>query len=769
MRRDSDLGHKIGPRLSQLMVQSVIAARRGLAPHEARVQAAGLQQVIDRMGHEHAAMIDPIVRQLLERGELPDDLAAMIGRAASGEHQWESRALAGLVMGSAQSALGTIISNYMFPVTGAYVAASPHLPPDPGTLATLVAHGFAGEGDAAENAARQGINNYWFGEMVAAAYNWIDMGSLIQLERRGMLGEAGFHNFARVAGFEPQAISMYRTLAREYLTPADAALAVLRGNMDIADGQSVAAKSGINADDFRTIINNTGEPLGLMQLLEAYRRGIISDAELEKGILESRVRDEWIPVAKALRYEPMSTADAADAALRGHLTEQAAADIAQLNGLRPADWPAYWANQGAPPSDLQLLELWRRGYIDEGTVDQGLQEGRLRNAWIPAVKHLRYERMPTADALDAWLRGHLDTEQAETIINDNGLDPRDVAAAFGNAGNPLALGMLADALNRGLIDETRYKTGFRESRYRDEWADLAIRLAKRPMTAADAIDASVQGNLTKDQAREISEANGLRPEDFDPLWATAGDPLSRTEIQELYNRGLVSAEIVRQALRESRLKDKYIDDAEKLAVRLPEEFQVQRLMAIGVISTETALRMLMDLGYTHQVAAMFVTEAEVTATGEHRQLAAGQVSALYEARIIDHATATGYLTQLHYTSAAASLILTLADHKRQQAILQTGVTGIRKLFLAYRISDTSARGDLGNLGLDHEAVNAYMKAWNTERMHAVKQLTEAQVMKAFKLALFDPKNADNNKKLACERLTQMGYDETDATLLIQGA
>src|SRR5262249_37522940 len=159
--------------------------------------------------------------------------------------------------------------------------------------------------------------------------------------------------------------------------------------------------------------------------------------------------------------------------------------------------------------------------IDESTVDQGLQQGRLRNNWIPAIKRLRFERLPTAEAIDAWLRGHLTQKQAEAIVNDNGLDPRDIDAAFGNAGNPRALARRAEALTRGYIDKAGYKPCFRQSRSGDEWAGLAIRLAKKRMTTADAVDASVQGHLTKDQAKRIAEENGLTPDDFEPVWETA--------------------------------------------------------------------------------------------------------------------------------------------------------------------------------------------------------------------------------------------------------
>lgn len=60
MRTDRQLGDKLGPKLAQLMSDAVIRTRRQLAPHEARVQQAALQALIDRAGHEVAGLWRPL-------------------------------------------------------------------------------------------------------------------------------------------------------------------------------------------------------------------------------------------------------------------------------------------------------------------------------------------------------------------------------------------------------------------------------------------------------------------------------------------------------------------------------------------------------------------------------------------------------------------------------------------------------------------------------------------------------------------------------------
>lgn len=768
-RSERVAGERIGPRLAELLAHAVIVTRRHLAPVEAQIRAAGTQRVIDRMGHEMAEHYRPLLEPLLagEYGDLHPDVAAFLADAASGTDQWKSAGA--FIFGSIQSSLGTVINNAVAPAAYALTRPSPNLRLDPYTVSGLVARGILDYGLAVEDAASQGIDSGKLGTLIEAQTLPPDPSVLAELINRELISEADAERWMTRSAIPAQLRGPLTQLRRLLLSPAEAGLAVLRGNMSQAEGAQIAGWSGMHATDFQTVIDNTGEPLGLMQLLEAYRRGIIDESRLERGIRQSRVRDEWIPAAVALRYEPMSTADAADAALRGHLTESAAQVIAEQNGLRPSDWAAYFANQGNPPGDMQLLELWRRGFIDESRVDLGLREGRLRDEWIHDLKHLSTVRLPTADAADAWLRGHLDHAAAETIMRQNGLAPEDIPLVFGNAGNPLALEQLLEAYRRDFIDHDTFVKGFKESRYRDEWAGTALELRYHPISEAVAIEAAVQNQTTIENARRISEQNGLLPDQFDIALRTAGEPPSRDQLFELFNRGIIGDAELTQGLRESRLKDKYIGVIERLRVRQPQEFQIQRLLILGVIDHETGIRLLMELGYSRELAVAFVTEAEVTATGEHRHLMAREITQLYENRIIGRDEAISLLTGIHFTRETAELMCDLADHQRDQKILNTGIAGVRKLYLAHRIGDTEAKADLLALNLGSDGADLYMRVWHIERKSTVKTLTEAQIIKAYKLNLFDPKDAKKNREMCCARLSQLGYDDTDATLLIEGA
>jgi hypothetical protein len=775
-RGDRELGDKLGPKLVSLVTTATLAARRGLADHEARVHAAGVQQVIDRAGHEVADLYRPLLVPYLADDAANPAIRDFLSRAASGTHQWQ--AIAGLAVGAsgAPNALSQIFSNELAPLVYDTVETNPHLIPDIGTITGLAARGLIGP-DVAQHSGRQlGFTGGWTSALTLAAQTAPGLGELLELLRRGQMSWQDVAGWLERAGINEHLWSPLISLRRTLLSPADAALAVLRGTISDHAGLSIAEQNGLTESDFGILIGNTGEPLGLMQLLEAYRRGFISEETLKRGVLQSRVRDEWFGTALKLAFSPISTADAIDAAQRGHISEDTAAAIARQNGVEPAQIPILVANAGNPPAPEQLLELWRRGRINEHQVNTGLLEGRTKDAWIPQIKDLRYQPISTADAVDAWVRGHIDQATADRIIIENGTEPDQAVILRDNAGNPPALMQLLEAYRRGFIGQAALETGIRESRYRDEWLPTFLKLRFSPMSTADAVDAALQGELTVEAARDKARQNGLEPEDFDPLYKTAGEPLARTELQQLFNRDLISMGQFQQGLRESRLKDKYVPLATELHTRLLAPRDVTELVSEGVMSAAVGLAKLRQLGYAKDDAAALITLAADRATGNHKQLATGQTQKLYADRIIDHATAVSLLEQLHWTATDAAMLLRLADYQAEEEIFRSGISAIRNQFVNGRADSTDATADLLGLGLPQPSVARYLQLWKLEKGMVTKHLSVAQIIKAMKLGLLVKQEQlttaqweTANQKAAHERLTALGYGSTDAQLLIDGA
>lgn len=577
------IGDRVGPRLAALVGKYVTAARSDHAPIEARIRQVATQKLIDKAGQEVADHLAEFVSAAIEAN--PDMHPAVKGyltRTASGKHQLQ--AIAGhLAMAGATSVLSTLLSNELAPFGYDAVSLNPHLRVDQSTAATLAAQGIIDIGTAQAEGNAQGYDNDRMGWLIEAAVANVDSATLGQLLNRGLIEKITADFLINRAGYPASIQQALLALRFEPLSPADAALAVLRTEMSQDAGAAKAALSGVTGDDFGTLVANTGEPPGAETLMEALRRRLIDEERFRRGIAQSRIRNEWDDVLLALRFEPMST--------------------------------------------------------------------------------------------------------------------------------------------------------------------------------ADAVEAVVQNHLTADQAAQIAEDNGLEPGQVSTLIENAGEPLSRTELEQLYNRGEIDLATVKQGLRESRLKDKYVDDAVLLRRRLPEPRQVVSMVAHGVLTHDQAAQLLIDYGFTPADAALLIAEGTATKLGAHKDLTVGEIKQLYSDGVFSAAQAGSYLQLLGYDASESGFLIASWDMLAQAATTRQAVNVIRSRFVARKLDWPQAAALLTALGIPDTAQAKYQATWTIEQDARVAGLSEAQIVKAHKDGLISGQDAH-------DRLAVLGYPDDDVNILL---
>lgn len=423
-------GDKLGAKLSRLFVQNQVALRRQLAPIEAKISAAGSQLVIDRAGEELAALMGPFWEAALKEGgtDVHPLLRQHGERVASGHNQWES------ILGNAQmafsGALGSTISNLVFPVTALINLADTNLPVDPQTGAQAAAAGLVTMDAAIRNAGA-------FGYVQEAAELWYQLSQavpgaapLYDMRNRGLIDDDTVNYWLTRSALPPSLVDAVAQLRIALLSPADAALAVLRGNMTMDDGLAVAAASGLSADDFNILIGNTGEPLALEEMLLLYRWGKMDKATLERGILQSRIRDEWIPYAEMLGIVPPSGAEVIDALVRGQIGRDEALNRWQVSGGDPTWFETAYTSNANPPSPTELAQMAHRGIIpwtgvgpDVLSFQQGIYEGDTKDKWEPALVQNAVYYPPPREISTLVKEGGLSQDEAEKLWTEAGLPP----------------------------------------------------------------------------------------------------------------------------------------------------------------------------------------------------------------------------------------------------------------------------------------------------------------------------------------------------------
>src|SRR5574337_542374 len=389
--RDQALGSKLGPRLAQLMAQATIATKQGLADTEHRLRVNSTRTIVDWAGVEFSQIMGPLLDPVLRQNVMPPNVQKVLENITSGRNQWQAFAGVAFGLSGAPGMMGTIMNNFLAPYAYAAVYADPHLIPDIGTLATINAHN-AMTGEILVKSARElGYSEQWFQALTLAAQSVPDITTLIEL---------------------------------------------LRGSISEARARQVADLNGISHDDLGVIVDNTGEPPAVEELLGLWRRGAIGEAELERGIRQSRVRNEWIPAVKQLGIIPPSPADALDAYLKGQIGEGTAKQRFEQAGGDPTWFQTAYDAAGEAPSPVEAGEMANRGLIPwtgtgPGVVsfEQAFLEGPWRNKWLKPFRAV-VEYLPPPRTVTALLNeGAITVAEAQDLLQKTGLTP-ELAKAY---------------------------------------------------------------------------------------------------------------------------------------------------------------------------------------------------------------------------------------------------------------------------------------------------------------------------------------------------
>lgn len=579
-------GARTGTRIAHIISRSIVATHTKLLHVKHKLAMMVFHAISDEISDEVDDTLGPIFAWMHEQYGDEGPASDILRFMATGKGQLKALVGQGLAQSGILWSLSTILNDLLTPVVSAALENSPHLLPDASTIAQLAGTNRIDDNLGVSNLAKTGFNSSWAEWMIDANRSYVDPASGLDMLRRGIIDEGTFTTWAAKNGFTPPQVKALLALKEVPLSPADAALAFLRGNLDEKKALAAAAQWGVSKETFNVLVGNTGEPLALMQLLEAFRRGFIDEATLRRGILQSRVRDEWIDTAIKLRYTPISV--------------------------------------------------------------------------------------------------------------------------------------------------------------------------------ADAVQAAVQNHISQDQAAKYADQNGLEPGAFDILYQTAGSPAARTEMEELYNRGLVSEAQVKQALRESRLKNKYVDDVFQLHVRLIEPRQLSAAVRVGAITHDDAVKRAMDAGYSRDDATILVNEGISQRLLTYKDRVISGVVTLYEDNLISQADAVSSIKGLGHEDSEVTYILKAAEFRREARMITTVVSAIRSKYVGHHIPLTQASKDLEAIGVPTQQRNALLDLWTLEQAANVRNLTEAQIAKAVKLTLIKPQEG-------LDRLVALGYDPKDAVLLLEGA
>lgn len=340
----------------------------------------------------------------------------------------------------------------------------------------------------------------------------------------------------------------------------------------------------------------------------------------------------------------------------------------------------------------------------------------------------------------------------------SGIDPERFRALVGLTGNPPGPETLLTMINRNIINADEARQGMKEGFLRNDWIEQYMRLQQRVLSQSEVVQAAVQGHLEDADARRRWEQADGDPADYDVAYATAGNPPGVQQMLSLWRRGYVTQAEVEQAIRESRLKNKYIPAVLHLAEYVPPPRTITTLLSHGAIDTIKAHQLFQANGLTDEMATAYVASALHTKTASQKELSVGQVTALYTDGIITRPEALDDLHKVGYGDPEANLVLDLAERRAEQAVRTRVVNRVREMFVTRKIDLATAQADLAKLKVDSAQTERLLTVWQIEQQAPTRTLTLGQLNAAYKAELIP-----HDDYIA--RVMNLGYDAADADLL----
>jgi hypothetical protein len=397
---------------------------------------------------------------------------------------------------------------------------------------------------------------------------------------------------------------------------------------------------------------------------------------------------------------------------------------------------------------------------------QGIISQFVMAAVAPEVQTISNEAWPkrpvvpltAQEAAVAVLKGKLPLDDGIRTAALSGVDIGPFGTMVAINGEPPALQELLLLYRRGQITEDRLATGVRESRVRDEWLPEILDLRYAPPSPAEVISGLVEGHLSADEALKLYQEAGLHPDNFQWMFETAGRPPGVVQMLTLLNRHQVTEDQVVAAIRESDVKNKYIDALLNLRWRIPPQRTIVSMIKNGVITDEKATEWLMDLGYHPEDVALFVKEGHATKLAAEKDLALGTVKALYADRLLNRGEAETAVRGLGYDAHETGLILDLVDLQRTARFRNAAVSRIHTLYVGHHLTRPEASADLDGLLVDPGERDALLGIWDLERQANVHHLTLAQIQGAAKRGKLHRPEFD-------QRVEAIGYLPADTDIL----
>lgn len=364
-----------------------------------------------------------------------------------------------------------------------------------------------------------------------------------------------------------------------------------------------------------------------------------------------------------------------------------------------------------------------------------------------------------ADAADAVMRSLLTETEGAVEAAQAGVGPETFGLMVNLVGEPPGIIDMLSLWRRGVMDWGTFQEMVAYSRVKTTYATWYKILAYSYMSPADVIELCVKGVITPELAKTMFAKAGGKATQFTQLYLGAGDAIGVEKVMTLWNHGLATENEVDATLGRSRINPVFYSLAKQQRHHFLSAYQIGQCLTKGLVDAPTATTWLLQLGLPATQAAAYAQAGATTKSSTAKAETEAMVIQLYTDLVVTAQQAEEMLVNLGYTAEVAGILIELADAKRALRQQSSAVSAVRAAFLAGHITATTAGIDLDELEIPPDAKAAWLQDWAVEKSARLKVLTVAQIGTAAKKGVITYDTAFN-------RYVEMGYSTTDAEVLV---
>lgn len=439
-----------------------------------------------------------------------------------------------------------------------------------------------------------------------------------------------------------------------------------------------------------------------------------------------------------------------------------------------ADFDMYeWLTLQRLPSGV-LTKLLRRGVIEQSDFDKRMAQIGFRD---DTVEHTLEDSWLLPNAMlmvQGGLMQNIETEDLLKSISKADIHP-DYSQTYLDAilTKPSTQDVIAYELRQD-PDLSDLDGKLRRVGVHSEYADVYRTLAYQIPPVADIITMAVREAFTPDiatrfgqyedypdQLTEWGQKKGLTEEWTKRYWAAHWSLPSPQQGFQMLHRGIIERDELSMLLRALDVMPYWRDRLTEIAFRPLTRVDVRRMYKEGILDETGVYEAYLDHGYKPENAQRMTEFTIRYVLTQQSKFTSGDVVAAFTKRMISHGQASSLLADLGIEGGSISYILSTAEYKREWALTESKISGIRNLYKRAVYDENKARDELSRLNLPAEQINVLIQQWWYEdKTLPTANWTKAETFKFIKAGLI-------TRDRGQQELKELGFDDEHISVYLR--